>query len=111
MWRPPSGTIEDQQLMLDEHRLRNYGTNAARPGESSKRDDDMNEKDDKITHLGIVSNPRKCQESGLFSNSPGTGCMHAKIRRMHLINVQQIIFACLSCPRRGRAACSPDRLP
>ncbi len=42
--------------MFDEHRLRNYGTNAARPRESSKSNDEMNEKDDKITHLGIVSN-------------------------------------------------------
>jgi hypothetical protein len=54
---PLSGTIEDQQLMLDEHRLRNYGTNAARSGQSSKSNDEVNEKYDKITHLGIVSKP------------------------------------------------------
>ena len=32
---PLSGTIEDQQLLLDEERLSNYGTNAARSRESS----------------------------------------------------------------------------
>src|SRR5450432_2279293 len=53
---PLSGTIEDHQLMFDEHRLRNYGANAARPRESSKSNDEMNEKDDKITHLGRVTN-------------------------------------------------------
>jgi hypothetical protein len=55
---PLSGTIEDHQLMFDEHRLRNYGTNAAWSAQSSKSNDEMNEKDDKITHLGIVSKPQ-----------------------------------------------------
>ena len=54
---PLSGTIEDQQLMFNEHRLRNYRTNAARPRESNKSNDEMNEKGDKTTHLGIVSKP------------------------------------------------------
>jgi hypothetical protein len=73
-------TIEDQQLMLDEHRLSDYGTNATRPRESSKSNHDLNEKDDKITHLGIVSKPSKCQESGPIYNSPGTRSCLAQYR-------------------------------
>jgi len=45
--------------MFDLHRLRNDTTNAARPRESSQSHDEMNEQDDKITHLGIVSIPQK----------------------------------------------------
>ena len=43
--------------MFDQHRLRDDGTNAARPQEASERSDDMNEKDDEITHLLILTKP------------------------------------------------------
>ena len=43
--------------MFDQQRLRDYGTNAARPGKSSKSNQEMNENDDQIPHPGIVSNP------------------------------------------------------
>ena len=33
----------------------------------------MNEKDDKITHLGILSNLENGRKLARFSNSPGTG--------------------------------------
>ena len=33
----------------------------------------MNEKDDKITHLGILSNLENGRKLAPFSNSPGTG--------------------------------------
>ena len=59
---PLSGTIEDHELVFDQDRLRNYRTNATRPRESSKSNDEMNEKDDKITPLPIVSKPHKCEE-------------------------------------------------
>jgi len=48
--------------MFDQHRLRNDRTNAARPHESSQSHDEMNEQEDRITHLGIVSKPQKCEE-------------------------------------------------
>jgi hypothetical protein len=43
--------------MFDQHRLRDDRTNAARPRESSESNDEMNEKDDKITHLLILTKP------------------------------------------------------
>ena len=52
--------------MFDQNRFRNYRTNAARPSESSKSNDEMNEKDDKITHLGIVSKPQNVWNSAPF---------------------------------------------
>ena len=58
--------------MFDQHRLRNDRTNAARPRESSWSNDEMKEKDDKITHLRIVSKPQKVRNPGPFCNSPGT---------------------------------------
>jgi signal transduction histidine kinase len=39
-----------------EGRLRHHGTDAARPSKSSKSNEHMNEKHEKITHLGILSN-------------------------------------------------------
>jgi hypothetical protein len=44
--------------MFDEHRLRNNGTDTARSGQSRKSNDEVNEKDDKIAHLGILSKPQ-----------------------------------------------------
>jgi len=42
------------ELMFNENRLGDHRTDAARTTESGKRNDDMDEKDDQITHLGIV---------------------------------------------------------
>ena len=47
--------------MFDQHRLRNDRTNAG-PHESSPSNDEMNEKDDKITHLSIVIKTSKGAE-------------------------------------------------
>ena len=48
---PLPGTIEDQELLLDENGLGDNGTDAARTQESGKSSDDMDEKDDEIAHL------------------------------------------------------------
>ena len=37
--------------MFDEHRFRKYGTNPTRSGQSSKSNDEMNEKNDQIARL------------------------------------------------------------
>ena len=50
--------------MLDQHRLRHHGTDAARPSKSSKGNEHMNEKHEKITHLGILSKPHTIMASG-----------------------------------------------
>ena len=52
-------TIEDPQLMFDEHRLGNDGTEASWPPcYPGYGDDQMNEKDDDIAHPGMLSNPK-----------------------------------------------------
>ena len=43
--------------MLDENRLRDDRTHAARTKEASERHDEMNEKDDQIAHLLILRKP------------------------------------------------------
>lgn len=68
--------------MFDEHRLCNYGTNAARPSEPSKSNDEMNEKDDKITHLGIVSNLKLLGLPAHFVIRQGRGVS------LHLVGVK-----------------------
>ena len=39
--RPLSGTIQDQELLLDENGLGDHGTDPARTQESRKRNDDV----------------------------------------------------------------------
>jgi hypothetical protein len=53
--RPLPGTIQDQELLLDENGLGDYGTDATRTQESGKRNDDVDEKDDQIAHLSIAA--------------------------------------------------------
>lgn len=45
--------------MCDEHRLGNEGTETSRQGQPDESDHQMKEKDDEITHPGMVSNPKK----------------------------------------------------
>ena len=68
-------------MMFDQHRLRNYRTNAAGPRESSRSNDERNEKDDKITHLRIVLNIRRLKAAGWIATEsrglrlkPPEGC-------------------------------------
>jgi hypothetical protein len=56
--RTLAATIEDPQLMFDEHRLGNDGTEASWPRQPGYGDDQMNEKDDDIAHPGMLSNPK-----------------------------------------------------
>jgi len=44
-------------LLLDENCLGDYRTNSTWTGESAKSSDDMDEKDDEIAQLLIVTNP------------------------------------------------------
>ena len=41
--------------MFDQQRLRDYRTNASRASESNKSNDQMNKKEGKIAHPGILS--------------------------------------------------------
>ena len=51
------GSIKDEELVLDENGLGDHRTDAARTQESGKSSDDMDEKDDEITHLLIITKP------------------------------------------------------
>jgi hypothetical protein len=64
MWRSLTGTIEDHQLVFDENRLRHHRPNAAWANKSSESYDEMNEKDDEITHFGHRIRTSKCCDSG-----------------------------------------------
>jgi hypothetical protein len=44
-------------LVLDEYGLGDHGAEAARSRKPGKSSDDMNEKDDEIAHLLILTNP------------------------------------------------------
>jgi hypothetical protein len=49
--------------MFDQQRLRDYGTNASRASKSNKSNDEMNKKEGKIAHPGILS---KLQNRRIF---------------------------------------------
>ncbi len=55
--RPLSGSIQDQELLLDENGLRNHGADAAWTHESGQSSDGMDEEDDEIAHLLIITKP------------------------------------------------------
>jgi hypothetical protein len=50
--------------MFDENGLGDHGSDSSRSAESEKRDDDMNKKDDEITHLGIVTKIANAMDCG-----------------------------------------------
>ena len=56
--RPFSRTIEDQQLVLDEHGFGHHGTGAAGTGQSGKRRQQMQKKNGQIAHRTIL--PTSC---------------------------------------------------
>jgi hypothetical protein len=49
------GAIQDQELVLEEKRLRNDGTSAARSEQASQGSDEVDEKNDQIAHHRIVA--------------------------------------------------------
>ena len=52
--------------MFDEHGLGNDGTEPSGQCKPHDSDDQMNEKDDDITHPGMVSKPEKTSALGLI---------------------------------------------
>jgi hypothetical protein len=53
--RPLSGSIQDQELPLDENGFRDHGADAARAHKSGKGGDDMDEKNEEIAHHSTVA--------------------------------------------------------
>jgi len=59
-----AGAIEDAELMFDEQRFGNDGTEPSRPCKPDDGDNQMKEKDDDIAHPGMVSKPQKTPNFG-----------------------------------------------
>jgi hypothetical protein len=68
------GAIQDQELMLEQKRLSNDGTGAARSEQASQGSDEMDEKDDQIAHHRILAGREIPTNYGRNNNSPATGC-------------------------------------
>jgi hypothetical protein len=52
---PLAGTVESQQLVLEEERLGDNGTSAAATNEFGYRRDEMDKQDDQVAHPDIVA--------------------------------------------------------
>jgi hypothetical protein len=65
-----SGTIEDQQLLPDEHGFGHNGTCAAGTGEADDRRQQMQQKDDEIAHAMILATLHNPKNGRGFGNSP-----------------------------------------
>ena len=60
-------------MLLDKNRLRDDRTQAAGTKEPAKRCDDMNEKDNQISHLRILTKLGITMGVPRINNSPGIG--------------------------------------
>jgi len=67
------GAIHDQELVLEEERLRNYGTGATRSEQAGQGSDEVDEKNDQIAHHRIVAGRGILRNLGRNNNSPATG--------------------------------------
>ena len=64
------GSIQDQQLMLEENGFRNHGTDAARAKEPANCSEGMNEKHEEMAHRSIVArtaNAKNCRTNFEFA--------------------------------------------
>src|SRR6516165_2203240 len=64
--------MHDQELVLEEERLRNYGTGAARSEQAGQGSDEVDEKNDQIAHHRIVAGRGILRNLGRNNNSPVT---------------------------------------
>ena len=67
------GSIQDQQLMLEENGFRDHRTDAARAKEPGNCGEAMNEEHEEMAHRGIVARTANARKCGRIWNSPGTG--------------------------------------
>ena len=66
------GSIQDQQLMLEENGFRDHRTDAARAKEPGNCGEAMNDKHEEMAHCGIVARTANARKCGRIWNSPGT---------------------------------------
>jgi hypothetical protein len=62
----------DQELVLEEKGLRNYGTDAARTEQAGQGSNEMDKKNDQIAHRRIVAGREILRKYGRNNNSPAT---------------------------------------
>jgi hypothetical protein len=67
------GAIPDQELVFEEKRLRNDGTDAARTEQPSQDGNEMDEKNGQIAHRRMVAGRGILRNLGRNNNSPATG--------------------------------------
>src|SRR6516164_4451468 len=70
MRRSVPGAMHDQELVLEEERLRNYGTGATRSEQAGQGSDEVDEKNDQIAHHRIVAGRGILRNLGRNNNSP-----------------------------------------
>src|ERR1035441_3233065 len=73
MGRSLPGAIHDQELVLEEKRLRDYGTDPARTEQPSQDGNEMDEKKGQIAHRRMVAGQGILRNLGRNNNSPDTG--------------------------------------
>jgi hypothetical protein len=66
------GAIQDQELVLEEKRLRNDGAGAARSEQASQGSAEVDEKNDQIAHHRIVAGRGIPTNYGRNNNSPAS---------------------------------------
>jgi len=66
------GAIHDQELVLEEKRLRDYGTDPARTEQASQDGNEMDEKKGQIAHRRMVAGQGILRNLGRNNNSPDT---------------------------------------
>jgi hypothetical protein len=93
---PLPGAIEDQELLLDEHRLGDYRTNTAGTCESRKSSDQMKEKDDEIPHLRMLA---KLEIAGV---APVLAIRHTQAQSGTLHTVFSLTAKPCETPNRNR---------
>src|ERR1700751_3104138 len=66
------GASHDQELVLEDKGLRNYGTDAARTEQAGQGSNEMDKKNDQIAHRRIVAGREILRKYGRNNNSPTT---------------------------------------
>jgi len=67
------GAIHDQELLFQEKRLRDQGTDTTRSEQPGQRGDQVDNKNGQIAHRRIVAGWEILRNHGRNNNSPGTG--------------------------------------
>ena len=66
--------------MLEDKRLRNYGTDAARTEQAGQRSNKMDKKNDQVAHRRIVAGREILRKYGRNNNSPARGDTGVEMR-------------------------------